>query len=96
MHALGQAILKVGWSVGRLVGWSVGRLVGWLVPTMKFLNLFMSKSSYVQIAAPLRLVWIILVSLLPSQLDMILPACVFWAKYACEECDTFVQEPKSR
>jgi hypothetical protein len=63
----------VSWSVGRLVGWSVGRLVGWsagwlvrrsvgrLVPTMKFLNLLTSKSGYIEIDSPSRLVWIILV-----------------------------------
>jgi hypothetical protein len=40
---------------------TVGRLVCLLVPTMKFLNLLMSKSGYVEIDLPSRLVWIIFV-----------------------------------
>jgi hypothetical protein len=39
---------------------SLRPLVGLSVPMMKFLNLLTSKSAYVEIALPSRLVWIIL------------------------------------
>jgi hypothetical protein len=51
----------VGPLVGPLFGWSIGWSVGPSVATMKLLNLLTSKSGYVEIASPSRLVWIILV-----------------------------------
>jgi hypothetical protein len=43
------------------VSWSVGPSIRLWVPTMKFLNLLLSKSGYVKIASASPLVWIILV-----------------------------------